>query len=85
MKAKVHLRIAKNPTGRTPFKVHASTKPDYRPLTTGSAFEPKSLPTLAFAIVLDIPDDAFKQAERVLAEITVPAEIVAIAAEVAEP
>jgi len=83
MKAKVYLRIAKNPHGRTPFKVAATAKPTYAPLMTGG-YDAKALPTLAFAVVLDIPEDAFKQAEQVLAEIEIPTDLVAIAAEASE-
>ena len=79
MKAKIYLRVAKNPSGRTPLRVDASAKPTYRPLTT-SIGDP--LPTLSFAVMLNIPDEAFRRAEQVIAEIDVPEDLVAIAAEV---
>lgn len=80
MKAKVYLRVAKHPHGRNAsFKVHASTKADARPLTAGSGFSERALPTIAFAVVVNIPDEAFKAAEQVLAEIDVPADLLAVA------
>jgi hypothetical protein len=78
MKATVYLRVAKGPRGP---KFAATTKPSRAPLTTGGWNE-KHLPTVAFALLLNIPDEAFDQAGQVIAEIDVPAEQLSIAAEV---
>jgi hypothetical protein len=42
------------------------------------------LPTIAFAIDVEIPDKAFKQAENVIAEIVIPDGSWEIAAEVSQ-
>jgi len=78
MKVKVYLRIA--PTARG-FKVNATTKPSRQPLRAGS-YSDDWLPTVAFAVVFDIPSEAFRTAEHVIAEVVVPVERVQIAAEV---
>ena len=80
MKVTAYLRVAKNTANaRKPFKVDASATPNHYPLA-GSVGN--SLPTIAFAIELDVPDDAFTQAEKVIAEITIPEDAYKIAAEV---
>ena len=75
MKTRVHLRIAKTTSSRAPYKVAATAKPNHQPITDmyGNAF-----PTVAFALDLNIPDGLFRQAERVIAEITVPEDIASI-------
>jgi len=85
MKVKIYLRVAKNTGGRTAFKVDARPTPDYRPLNKGQGtYTETPLPTAAFAVVLDVPDELFRHAERVLAEIEIPADKAVVAAEVAE-
>jgi hypothetical protein len=80
MKVKTHLRVAKTPRGA---RVEASTKPNYKPLMgSQGSWNERPLPTAAFAVVLDIPDDLFKRAEQVLAEIAVDSDIAGIATEV---
>jgi hypothetical protein len=78
MKTTVYLRVAKGPRGA---KFAASTKPNQRPLTSGGWNE-THLPTVAFALRLNIPDEAFDEAGRVVAEIDVPPDQLSIAAEV---
>lgn len=82
MKVKTYLRVARNDGGRSRYKVEASARPNYRPLTSGDGRNERALPTVAFAVVLDIDDAVFAQAERVLAEIEVPADLPLIAADV---
>lgn len=80
MKAKVYLRVARNPdSGRT--HVAANVRPNSSPLTTGAG---DALPTVAFGVVLDIPDRMFKQAEQIIAELKIPESAVEIAAEVVQ-
>lgn len=80
MKVKTYLRVAVG--GRGP-RVVASTKPNYQPLTKGQGtYHEEPLPTAAFALVLDIPDEIFERAEKVLAEVAVDPSEAAVAAEV---
>jgi hypothetical protein len=80
MKARVYLRIAKmKKTSRNPgYKVQAGVRPSDVPLSTESQW----LPTVAFALDLDIPDEKFAEAEQVIAEIVIPEDQAVIAAEV---
>lgn len=78
MKARIYLRLAKNANGRHPFKVEANTSPWHAPLKKGD----EHLPTVAFAIDIVLPDDAFKQAEQVIAEIKIPNDAFDVAGEV---
>jgi hypothetical protein len=79
-KLKVYLRVAKT-HGSAGHRVVATTRPSHLPLsdTYGSV-----LPTIAFAIVLDIDAAAFRQAERVMAELAIEPERVMVAAELDE-
>lgn len=65
-KVKAHIRVAKN--GHR-YAVSATTKPSTRPLTNTNGAD---LPTVSFALVLNIDDEEFKKAEKVLAEVDVP-------------
>ena len=70
MKTKIYLRIA-NPTGRGKTTVKASMKPDYSPIEGVKNWKQKHgtfYPTVAFAIEIDIPDESFKRAEKVIAQ-----------------
>lgn len=67
MKTKIYLRISST-TGKRRPAVRASMKPDYSPIEgTVSYKQKKFFPTVAFAVEVDIPDNAFKRAEKVLA------------------
>jgi hypothetical protein len=77
-KIKVYLRVAQQPTGRR-HKILATLKPSYGPITDSHG---DALPTVAFALSLDIDPAAFRTAERVLAELTLGADEVAVAAEI---
>jgi len=68
MKTKIYLRVAKNK--RNGVTVSASSKPNYNPLESPSGYKKTSnLPTLAFAISVDIPDESFKRAEKIVADL----------------
>lgn len=71
MRLRVYLRVAKS--NREPgYRVLASAKPNYKPLYAAEGtFREMALPTAAFALDLDIPDEEFERAEQVLAEILV--------------
>jgi len=75
MRAKVYLRVA--PTSRG-FRVQATTKPSAAPLNDAAG---RIMPTIAFALVLNIAPEAFAAAEAVLAEIDVPADVPRVAVE----
>jgi hypothetical protein len=79
MKVKTYIRVARNGT-RQPI-VAANVKPSHKPLSSTTG---KPLPTVAFAVEMDVPDAMFKRAEQVLATLTVSESIAAIAAEVSE-
>lgn len=78
MKARVHLRVAYNKRRRA-HAVNATITPINAPLTNARG-EP--LPTVAFGLVLDIPDAMFAQAEQIIAELTIPESAARIAVEV---
>jgi len=81
MKIKTYLRVAKTSRG---YKVSAQTKPNHAPLYTDS-YSKKYLPTVHFAINLDIPNEAFDKASKAIAEINVPEEHLEINAETEYP
>jgi hypothetical protein len=82
MKVTAYLRVAKkHPAARGPkavIQANATPSSGDVPIYAG----PEPLPTVAFAISLDIPDELFKRAEQVVAEIVIPPEAATIAAEV---
>jgi len=74
MKTKIFLRIAKTKQGK--LKVAASTKPNSNPVKSqeyyGRPGDP--LPTISFGIVVNLPEDAFNQAEKILGELSIKSE-----------
>lgn len=80
LKVRAYFRVAHDVrTRRT--QVQANAKPTTRPLTnTGGAF----LPTVAFAVDLEIPDALFKRAEQVIATLALSDDSAVIAATVTE-
>lgn len=81
MNLRAHLRVAKHPRGGKP-KIAVSSKPNPAPLTDGNL---NAMPTIAFAIDLNIPDDMFVQAQRVVATIDVSADDVTIPVKLVQP
>jgi len=82
MKIKTYLRIAKTSRG---YRANASTEPDHSPLFISGYRSKKFLPTVHFALLLDIPDNAFDKATEVVAELNIPEEKLEINAEVKYP
>ena len=80
MKVKTFLRLGKTNRG---VKVVASGKVNHHPLEDGG-YRPEALPTVMFAIVLDLPDDIFQQAEKVIGEINIGKKKVQVAAVIPE-
>lgn len=83
-KIRAYVRVAQTtdrrgrPSGK--YRIHTSTtKPSPASITDTSG---NALPTVAFALDLVIPDDAFKQAQQVIAEVKIPEDALKIAAEV---
>jgi hypothetical protein len=76
MKTRVYVRVAKGPRGA---QVAMTQKPNHGALTSGR--EGKYLPTVAFALDLDVPDALFKRAELAVAELRVTEDSAQIAAE----
>jgi hypothetical protein len=84
MKLTVYMRVAKGVRGKP--KVDARTTPNHKPLMASIGnWNEKALPTAAFALDLDIPDEIFHRAETVLAELELTEDDVRVAAEVADP
>ena len=82
MKLTIYMRVAQGANGKP--KVAASINPNYKPLSTSTGtWNEKALPTAAFAITLDIPDEILRSAEQVLAELEIPESAAKVAAEVA--
>lgn len=81
MKVRTYLRVGKKEPGRRGPKalVKAGTMPSEEPLQDSMG---RLVPTVAFAVDLDIPDEMFERAEQVIAELVVDAESATIAAKV---
>ena len=80
MKTVIYLRVAKTSQGKV--MVAANTRPSSAPLKHRKGYQEKLLPTVAFGMALEIPDVAFKQAEQVIAELSIDPEQLEIAANV---
>lgn len=59
MRTTVYLRVGKS---KDRIKVEASPKPSYVPLKIGQRF----IPTVAFGVEFDIPDELFKGAAAIV-------------------
>lgn len=83
MKSKIYIRVGRGTTGslRGRSYVRASGKLDHTPLENADG----PVPTVYFAVAVDIPDSLFAQAERVIAELDVTADSAKVAAEIQVP
>lgn len=80
MKARIYIRVAKSNRG---YKVAASVKPNNEPLyTLGYRGEKDFLPTVAYGVDFNIPDELFSKAAKVIGEINITTENSQIAATV---
>lgn len=79
MKVKAHIRVAKGSNGKS--QLTATVKPSTAPLTMANG---TPLPTIAFAVVFEVPDAMFRQAEQVIATLTIPESQAQIAADITE-
>jgi len=73
-RVKVYLRVAKM---NDKFHIKASMEPHSKLIG--------NKPTVAFAVIFDIPDEKFREAEKIIAEIPVRDDSVEIVTEVAQP
>lgn len=78
MKVKTYMRVGYDQKRRKTM-VEANAKPSGRALRGSNGTD---LPTVAFAVEFEIPDQMFKQAEQVIATLTIRQENALIAAEV---
>lgn len=76
MKVKAYVRVGKPEYGRV--KVSASNKPNEAPLTDSQG----PVPTVAFAVEVELPDVMFKRAQQIIADLKVPESQATIAAKV---
>lgn len=77
MKARAYVRVAKGRSGK-PI-VTATARASAEPLKDPRG---RALPTVAFAVELEIPDALFARAEEVIATMIIPEDAAIIAAEV---
>jgi hypothetical protein len=77
MKVRTYVRVARGRNRKT--KVAATVRSTDEPLYDSNR---EALPTVSFALDLDIPDAMFDRARQVIAEIAVPEEAAEIAASV---
>lgn len=85
MKTTLYLRVAKTRKGT---KVSASSKPSVEPLHLMRGFNNSSkefVPTVAFAVVVDIPDSLFSKAAQVVATLNITEKNSIIAAQIEVP
>jgi hypothetical protein len=84
-KIKMYLRVGQKSgsTRGSRYRIDASTTPNYHPLvqSQGSRNE-REIPTAAFCLVLDVPDELFAIAERELAEVKLSVDDGRVAADV---
>lgn len=83
MKTKIYVRVGKSVRGHTrgTTYVDASKKVNHAPLHNVNG----AVPTVAFAISLDVPDHLFTNAEKVIADLRVTAKKSIVNAEVEAP
>ena len=82
-KIRAYIRIAKN---GWKYKIDAGAKDNSAPLhLTGYRNEKTFLPTVAFAVDLNIPDELFSKASRVIGEINIALKDAVIASDVVVP
>jgi hypothetical protein len=83
MKTRIYLRVAKN---GYKSKVDASIKSNNAPLhLTGYRNEKTFLPTIAFAVDFEIPDELFSNGVKVIGEINVTKDKAVLAAQIPKP
>lgn len=85
MKIPVYLRVAKT-DGRKGYRVTASATPNHEPIWSEAYRNGRTYhPTIAFAVNLNIPDEMFDSAERVVAELNVAMKDAEVSTEIALP
>ena len=79
----IYIRVAKTES-RKGYKVSALTNPSNEPLNGGS-FGDSWFPTVAFRVDVDIPDELFNQAGRLIAELNIGMKEAQISSEIVLP
>lgn len=85
MKTTIYLRVAKTKKGA---KCSASSKPNNEPLQLTKGWNNSSkefVPTVAFAVTVDIPDSLFNKASQVIASLSVTEKNSIVAAQIEAP
>jgi hypothetical protein len=77
LKAKAHVRVARAKNG-TPV-IQTTARPSTTPLYDNRN---RPLATIGFAVIFNVPDELFDQAQKVIAEIDVTGDEAQIVAEV---
>ena len=85
MKYPIYLRVAKKTGSRKGYKVSASTVPDNQPLDNDNSYSREWFPTVMFAVNVDLPDELFEQASRVIAELNVGMKAAVVSTEIVLP
>ena len=79
-KVRAYIRVAKNGYR---YSVDASAKANNNPLHKGGGYSQKEyLPTIAFAVDLNIPDELFSKATKVIGEFNLQTNDITILGEV---
>lgn len=85
MKTTLYIRVAKTKKGN---KVAATSKPSVEPLSgteSTRGYAKVFLPTVAFAISVEIPDSLFNKASQVVATLNITEKQSVIAAQIEVP
>lgn len=83
MKARIYLRVSRG--GRKGIRVAASAEPQNEPLSSTGSYNKEFYPTVFFAVDFDLPDELFKVAERVVAEVNVGIKQAEVAGQIVLP
>jgi hypothetical protein len=83
MKYPIYLRVAKT-NSRKGYRVTAGITPNNEPLNSGS-YNTEWYPTVAFAVNIEIPDELFNQASRIIAELNVAMKEAQVSTEILLP
>jgi hypothetical protein len=84
MKYPVYIQIGQTKT-RKNYIVRASNKPTHVPLSTGQNSWKVFYPTVSFRVDVDVPDEAFKSAENLIAELNISMKAAQINSEIVLP
>lgn len=81
MKQTLYVRVGKHPRGGR-SKVMSGSKVSHHPVTDSQG---NPMPTVSFALEVEVPDELFTQAQKVVASIDVTAQDVTVPISIAMP